>query len=171
MRLAALALLAATPPWLHPWPIGAGPRYHPAPTSAAVRSGSPVDRFRCGHAPGRFAVHLELFAHRRVIVVPAHIGDGPGCTYPLRTTAPTGVVEVAAASATLGDLFRVWGRRLGPRRLLSFTSSAGTLAFVGGRRVLGDPRSIVLKPRMQVVLEIAGFVAPHPSYLFPKGTP
>ena len=171
MKLVALALLAATPPWLHPWPIGAGARYHPTPTSAAVRGGRPVGRFRCGHAASRFAVHLELFAHRRVIIVPAHIGDGPGCTYPLRTTAPTGVVDVAAARATLGDVFRVWGRRLGPRRLLSFTSHAGTLAFVGGHRVSGDPRSIVLKPRMQVVIEIAGAVPPHPSYLFPKGTP
>ena len=171
MKFAALALVAATPPWLQPWPIGAGMRYHPSPTTAAVRSGSPVGRFQCGHATARFAVHLELFAHRRVIVVPAGIGDGPGCMYPLRTTAPTGVVDVAAATATLGDLFRVWGRRLGPRRLLSFTSRAGTFAFVAGRRVHGDPRSIVLKPRMQLVLEIAGALPPHPSYLFPKGTP
>jgi hypothetical protein len=171
MRLVALALFAAAPPWLHPWPIGSGARYHPGPTSAAVRSGSPVGSFRCGHAPVRYALHLELFARRRVVVIPARIGHGPGCVYPLRTSTPTGVIEVASGTATVGDLFRVWGRTLGPRRLLSFRSDAGTLAFVSGRRVTGDPRAIRLRPRMQLVLEIAGYVPPHPSYLFPKGTP
>jgi hypothetical protein len=168
MRLVALGLLAVVPPWLHPWPIGAGPRFHP---SAPMRSGEQVGRFQCGHASARYAVHVELFAHRRVVIIPAGIGRGPGCTYPLRTTTPTGVVEVASRTATLGDLFRVWGRVLGPRRLLSFRSAAGTLAFVAGRRVAGDPRAIRLRPRMQLVLEIAGYVPPHPSYLFPKGTP
>jgi hypothetical protein len=171
VKLAALALLVATPPWLHPWPIGVGERYHPAAASAAVRSGRPVGTLRCVHAAARYAVHLELFAHRRVVVVPARIGHGPGCLYPLRTSAPTGVVEVASRTATVGDLFRVWGRSLGPRRLLSFRSEAGTLAFVGGRRVAGDPRAIHLRPGLQLVLEIAGYVPPHPSYLFPKGTP
>lgn len=168
MRLVALVLLAATPPWLHPWPIGAGPRFHPA---APIRSGEPVGRFACGHAATQYAVHLELFAHRRVVIVPAGIGNGPGCTYPLRTTTPTGVVQVAARSATLGDLFRVWGRRLGTHTVLSFRSANATLAFVDGRRVAGDPGAIELVPRRQIVLEIAGYVPPHPSYLFPKGTP
>jgi hypothetical protein len=165
VRLVAVALIAALPPSVHPWPIGAGAQYRPA---APVRDGRPVAGLRCTSAAPRFAVHLELFAHRRVVVVPAGIGRGPRCTYPLTTVEPTGVVR-ATGRATLGDLFRVWGRRLGPRRLLSFRGPVRV--FVGGRAHAGDPGSVRLLPRRQIVVELGGYVPPHPSYLFPKGTP
>lgn len=166
MKVALAAIvLGALPPSVHPWPIGVGPRYHP---TAPVRDGRPVGALRCGHMRVRTAVHVELFAARRVIVVPAGIGRGPGCTYPLSTAAPTGVVRMRA-TATLGDLFRVWGRTLAPRRLLAFRGRVS--AFVGGERVAGDPRRIRLTPHAQIVLETGGYVPPHPSYLFPKGTP
>jgi len=163
--LALLVLAATLPPSVHPWPIGAGARYHP---TAPVRDGRPVAGMRCGSAPARYAVHVELFARRQVVVVPAGIGRGPGCRYPLRTADPTGVVR-AAGPATLGDLFRVWGAMLAPGRLLSF--GGRVRAFVGGREVPGDPRRIALRPHGQIVLEVGGYVPPHPSYLFPKGTP
>jgi hypothetical protein len=115
-----------------------------------------------------FAVHIELFAARRVVIVPPRIGLGPrGCVYPLRTTAPTGVVHVARRGLTLGDLFRVWGRRLGASTLVSFRERVSV--FVGGRRWHGDPRAVPLTKHAQIVLEVGGYVAPHPSYLFPKG--
>jgi hypothetical protein len=163
--LLATIALGVLPPSVHPWPVGVGPRYHPA---APVRDGRPVGSLVCGRAPVRTAVHVELFAARRVMIVPAGIGRGPGCSYPLSTAAPTGVVRVRTP-ATLGDLFRVWGRELAPGRLLSFRGRVH--AFVAGRPVGGDPRAIRLAPHAQVVLEVGGYVAPHPSYLFPKGTP
>jgi hypothetical protein len=156
----AAIVLGALPPSIHPWPIGVGPRYHPAP---GARPGLP-----CTAAAARTAVHVELFAQRRVIVVPAGIGRTRACTYPEWTDAPTGVVYVRG-TRTLGDLFRIWGRPLGPARLLSFRSRVS--AFVAGRRVAGDPRAIRLTPHAQIVLETGGYLAPHPSYLFPKGTP
>jgi hypothetical protein len=147
---------------VHPWPIGAGPRYQPA---ALRRDGRPVGGLRC--ASGRtFDVHVELFANRRVVIVPRGIGVASGCTYPTSTTAPTGVVHVRGRR-TLGDLFHVWGTRLGPSRLLSFGGRVSV--FVGGRRVGGDPRQVPLRSHGQVVVELGGYVAPHPSYLFPKG--
>src|SRR5437764_14019796 len=85
---------AALPPSVHPWPIGVGPRYHPP---APVRDGKPVGSLRCARAPVQSVAHVELFANRRVIVVPAGIGRGPACAYPAATTAPTGVVRLAAA--------------------------------------------------------------------------
>jgi hypothetical protein len=108
-------------------------------------------------------VHLELFASRRVVIVPAGIG---GCDAPLRTTAPTGVVEVRGRR-TLGDLFAVWGRRLGPSGFLTFRGRVA--AFVNGRPHTGDPRRIALHPRDEIVLEVGGYVAPHRDYLFPGG--
>jgi hypothetical protein len=136
--------VVAAPPALHPWPIGPAPRWQP---TATLRSGAPVGVLRCTRGGARFRVHLELFAARRVVIVPPGIGAGRGgCSYPLRTRTPTGIVEVAGRR-TLGDLFRVWGRRLGPRD--------------------GDPRALVLTPRAELVVEVGGYVAPHRSYVFP----
>jgi hypothetical protein len=165
MKLALAIALAALPPSVHPWPIGVGPRYHPP---APVRDGKPIGSLRCAQARVQSVAHVELFAYRRVIVVPAGIGRGPDCVYPVATTAPTGVVRLRTV-VTVGDLFRVWGRALGSHRLLSFRGRVE--AYVGGRRFPGDPRAIPLTRHAQIVLEVGGHVAPHPSYLFPKGTP
>ncbi len=129
----------------------------------------------------RFRVHLELFAKKLVLLVPAGIGVAPPherdgayvtsgrCVYPLRTREPTGVVEVATSRpVTVGDLFRVWGQPLGSRRMAGFRSNRPVLAFVNGRRILGDPRAIPLRRHDEIVLEIGGYVVPHTSYLFPK---
>lgn len=171
------------PPSVHPWPIGAGPRYRPPAASVTVRAAKPVGTHRCGPDRTHFSVHLELFANRRAIVIPAGIGVAlpfrrvgadvrpGGCVYDVHTTAPTGVVGVGAGSTTVGDLFRIWGRELGPHALLSFRSHTGVRAFVDGKAIAGDPGRIRFTRHAQIVLEIHGYVAPHPSYLFPKGTP
>jgi hypothetical protein len=160
--------MIAAPPAVYPWPIGVGPRYHPPAATAAVLAGTPIGRLRCVRG-ARFAVHVELFARREVAIIPPRVGIArSGCSYPLRTTTPTGVVDVARAGRwTLGDLFRVWGQRLGKARLLSFSGAVSV--FVDGRRRPGDPRSIVLTRHAEVVLEIGGYLTPHASYLFPKG--
>lgn len=157
MILIAALALALSP--VHPWPIGAGPRYQLPPKTVA--GACPVHRVR-------FAAHVEVFANRRVVVLPQGIGAGPNCRYAASTNAPTGVIRLTH-TVTLGDLFRIWGQPLSRSRLLSFRGT--TRAFVNGRRWLGDPRRIRLTRHAQVVLEIGGYVAPHPSYLFPKGMP
>jgi hypothetical protein len=179
-----LAVIALPHPSVHPWPVGVGPHYLPTPAPAAVLAGRPVDGLRCSGAPGRperrFGVHLELFAGRKVVVVPAGIGvarplrrEGAyvrpaGCTYPLRTLEPTGVIEVAAGRRpTLGDLFRLWGQPLGPNRLAGFRGRVA--AFVGGRRWRGAAAAIPLTRHAQIVLETGGYVPPHPRYLFRAG--
>ena len=111
-----------------PTPIGVGALYHPAPGAV------PVAGLRCASAERpRFGAHVELFAHRQVVIVPAGIGIAPPlrrqgayvlggrCSYPLRTREPTGVVEVErGASLTLGQLFEVWGQPLSRTRLVGF---------------------------------------------------
>ena len=161
-------IAGAPPPPVYPWPIGAGPRYQPPAANGSVLDGRPVGGMRCTNG-ARFSVHVELFAHRQVVVVPPGIGIArSGCSYPLRTNAPTGVVHVAATGRfTLGDLFGVWGRRLDRSHLVSFHGPVSV--FVGGRRRSGDPRRIVLTKHAQIVLELGGYVAPHPNYLFSKG--
>ena len=93
---------------------------------------------------------------------------GGRCSYPVRTREPTGVIEVEPGSAaTLGDLFALWGQPLSRRRIGSFRGPVR--AYVDGRRRRGDPRRIPLRPHGQIVLEVQGYVPPHPSYRFPPG--
>jgi hypothetical protein len=153
-----------------PTPIGVGAAYRPAPSTRSVRAGRPLGTLTCGSTGKRYGVHLELFARRRVAIVPAGIGISTrrGCSYAARTRTPTGVFEIrAGARLTLGDLFRIWGQPLGPGRLASFRSTRPLLAFVGGRRWRGDPAAIPLTRHAQIVLELDGFIPPHPDFAFP----
>ena len=36
--------MIAAPPAVYPWPIGVGPRYHPAAANSTVLAGRPVGR-------------------------------------------------------------------------------------------------------------------------------
>jgi hypothetical protein len=166
------------PPSVHPWPIGVGPGFRLPAAQPAVLAGEPVGPFRCVHGGRRYGAHIELFVRRQVLIVPAGIGVARpwrehlarltpgGCTYAARTLEPTGVIELRRP-LTLGDLFRIWGQPLSPARIAGFRGRV--LAFVGGRRRRGDPRTIRLTRHAQVVLELGGYVAPHPRYLFPPG--
>jgi len=123
----ALAGCGATQTGPSPVPAGVGmsPRYRPPPSGAAVRAAAPVGGLRCSRARvRRFGVHVELLAHGRIILLPAGVGLAPPlrrcgayvaggrCSYPIRTLAPTGVLEVQrSARWTLGDLFALWGSR------------------------------------------------------------
>jgi hypothetical protein len=148
-----------------------------------VRAGGPLGSLRCTRGRAVFQLHLELFANRRVVVVPAGIGvarplrvEGAsvvadGCTYPISTRGPAGIVDVArGVQLRLASLFSVWGERLGSHRLGSFRSSRVVRAYVGGRRFQGPPGSIPLTPHAEIVLELGGYVVPHRFFLFSTGT-
>jgi hypothetical protein len=68
---------------------------------------------------------------------------------------------------TLGDLFAVWGRRLSPRRLLSFRGRVR--AYIAGKRWRGDVRAIRLTRHAEIVLEVGSYVPPHTFFLFGPG--
>ncbi len=72
-----------------------------------------------------------------------------------------------ATTPTLGALFAIWGQPLSDTRVASFGGRVG--AFVGGRRWRGDPRSIPLERHAEIVLEVDGYIPPHPKYTFPPG--
>ena len=104
---------------------------------------------------------------------------GGACSYPLRTLEPTGVFQILAAGfaaggrsatgrpATLGQLFAVWGQTLAARRLLAFRGLV--LAFIDGRRWRRPLAEIPLRRHAEIVLEVDGALAPHPSYDFAPG--
>jgi hypothetical protein len=153
-------------------PIGRTAEHRPGPLTAATRQGRAVGRLTCTRArEARYGVHVEVFADRQVVIVPAGIGVAPPhrgrppyvrsgrCSYPLRTREPTGVIEVArGARVTLGDLHALWGRPLRERYV-----------WVAGRRWAGDPRAIPLERHTQIVLSDDPRVPVHARYLFPPG--
>jgi hypothetical protein len=165
--------------------VGPGRAYRPPSLSAGVAQARPVHGRVCERGrPRRFGVHLELFANRHVVIVPAGIGVAPPrkregayvvsgrCNYPAITVEPTGVVQLAPGSElTLGDFFALWGQPLSARRLAGFRTTRGSRveAFVGGHAWPGDPRAIPLTRHAQIVLEVRGHVPPHKRYGFPPG--
>jgi hypothetical protein len=169
MKLAACCATAATLGGVVPTPIGTGPRYRPPAHSGSA--------FACARAPLRAGarVHLELFAHRRVVIVPTGIGlrgarselgrvVDASCRARAWTLDPSGVVRYTRP-ATLRGVFAVWGQQLGASRLASFRGAVSV--WVNGARRHGDPRTLRLHDGDEIVLEVGGYVQPHPSFRFP----
>ena len=164
-----LAFAAALPPWAYPWPVGPAPQYTPPARPAAVIAGAPVGAFRCGRPGPTFRIHLELFVDRKVVIVPAGIGTAEsGCRYPVSTEGPDGIVRVGPGS-TLADVFAVWGQRLDAHHLARFSSNTPLRAYVGGKLVRGPVRAVPLTRHAQIVVELGGYVPPHPYFLFAGG--
>jgi hypothetical protein len=159
----------SVPPSVYPWPIGPTADYRPTPVNDAVAAGVSLGSLRCGNS-ATFDIHVELFAHRQVIVVPAGIGVSRlGCRYPLRTEVPTGVVQVESSSPhRLRDLFTIWGRSLSRTQLLTF--GGHVRVFVAGREFDGEPGAVPLTKHAQIVVEVGGYVPPHTTYLFPRAS-
>ena len=122
------------------------------------------------HFPSVPQVDAAWVAHMlRMSSFPAGIGVRPGsCRYPLRTLVPTGLIVGQRRGLTLGDLFAVWGQPLSAHRLAGFRGPV--VAFVGGRRVGGDVRSIPIRHHAQIVVEVSGYVPPHAHYVFPRSS-
>jgi hypothetical protein len=153
-----------------PVSIGAGPEFVPA-------ARAPATACTAGGVFGRRRAHVELFAHRRAIVIPTGIGVGAPdkrvngrivaarCRAATRTLDPSGVVDFDHDGLTLRDLFETWGEPLGAHRLLSFTGAVEV--FVGGERVDTPAADVALSDGAQIVVELGGYVPPHRSFLFP----
>lgn len=154
---------------LLPTAIGKGPEFVPAARTVGPCAAGPLE--------GRFRAHVELFGRRHAAVIPAGIGlrepldrehhriVGAACRASARTLDPAGVIDFDRTDLTLGDLFAIWGEPLTRNRMAGFRGPVS--AFVGGRRVSGDPAAIPLSDGAQIVLQVGGYIPPHRSFLFP----
>ena len=165
--------------------FGPAPQYRPDALSQEVAGARPVGSLRCqANARPRMGVHLEIFVNRLDVVIPAGIGiapphrregayvDGGRCSYPVRTTDPTGMIEVDRAlkgRATLGQFFDAWGQPFGSRRLLGFSAGGRdhVAVYIDGRLWTGDPRSAPLTRHAAMMVELGGYVPPRLAYGFP----
>jgi hypothetical protein len=152
-----------------PKPVGPGPEYRPQPRAR----GADIRGLTCVDVPhAGFTMHLEVFAHGHVVVVPAGLGvtpprrlKGPDvvgghCRYPIYSLEPTGLIHVARRGLTLGDLFAVWGQPLSTTRLASFRSTRPVRVYVDGRRFRGSPGAVPLRPGARVVVELGRYAGP-----------
>ncbi|HZV73101.1 MAG TPA: hypothetical protein VFF79_05230 [Conexibacter sp.] len=167
-----------------PVPAGHGAGFQLAPRSTAVGHASAIGRLRCAPRLGaRVLAHVELFAAGRVVPIPPGIGVAPPlvrrgayvsggrCSYPIRTTEPTGLLELDSdVHLSLGDLFAIWGQPLSRTRLAAFrtTARAPVRAYLDGRRWRRDPRTMPLSAGAVVVLEVGRYLPPHARYSFPR---
>jgi hypothetical protein len=172
---------ARLPAYDVPIPIGAGPEYRLPAVSPAVARREPIAGLRCASSRGgSYGAHVELYARRLVVPMPAGIGVAPpqrrsgayvlggACTYAVRTVEPTGVVVIDDGPApSLAALFEVWGQPLSAQEMAGFRGPVS--AFVGGRHWNGDVGAIRLSRHAEIVLEVGGGVPAHPSYTFPPG--
>jgi hypothetical protein len=165
--------------------VGLGAGYRPRASGGAVDRAAPVTGLRCSDRPAsRYGAHLEIFANGQGVLIPPGIGVAPPrrqegayvragrCSYPARTLEPTGVIEIeSGAGVTLGQLFALWGQPLSAHALGAFRAPRGArvAAYVDGAPWRGDPRAIPLRRHAAIVLEVNGFVAPHPRYRFAPG--
>jgi hypothetical protein len=165
--------------------FGPAPLYRPDALSSTVAKAKPLGGMRCSSRPKDWVgVHLEVFVNRFDVVIPAGIGMAPPhavdgayitnarCSYPIRTTDPTGMIEVDvgfARHATLGDFFAAWGQPLGPTRLLSFSAKGSdrVAVYINGKRWQGDPRDVPLTRHAALLMQLGGYVAPRLEYGFP----
>lgn len=179
--ISTLATLPGLPADALPVPTGRGSAYRLAATSGPISRQAPVGGLRCLRAhPPSYGAHVELYAGRLVLPVPAGIGVAPpllrrgvyvlggACSYPVRTFEPTGVVVVdGGRTPTLAALFALWGQTLTADTIAGFHGQV--LAFVGGRRWRGGPGAIPLSPHAEIVLQVGGQLPPHTKYTFPPG--
>jgi hypothetical protein len=158
-------------------PLGRGAAFHPPVRGRVIGA--------CSRRLGvRDAVHVELFAANRVVLIPAGIGTAAPrtmangrvlrarCYGELVTLDPTGLVLVRPGSRLrLSDLFGSWGQPLSERRLGPFSATAGArvAVFVDGRARRGPPQDLPLRRHAEIVLEVGPHVPPHASYAFPPG--
>jgi len=150
----------------------------------ATPTGATVDGIACQTSEQvayHIHAHLTIYASGARRVVPAGIGipgpqqvvdglvAGGKCLYWLHTHDATGVVHIESPVRrvyTLGQFFDVWGRPLSDTQVGGATGHV--TAFVNGKRLADDPRSIKLTPHAVIQLDVGKIVPPQP-FAFPAG--
>jgi hypothetical protein len=170
----------ATPSGVHladtpsPWPLPADAKPYIAAAGLSVLSQEQLQV--------HYHSHLDVIVNGNPVTVPAGIGfvidqgRATGITV-LHTHDPSGILHIESAANeryTLGEVFTEWGVALNAGQLGGYkVDDAHVLqAYVDGRRLHGDPATILLKPHLEIALWYgpSGTHAKVPkSYRFPRG--
>jgi hypothetical protein len=129
-----------------------------------------------------FHIHqrMALLVNGKFVIIPAGIGIDANATFisELHTHDGQGFIHVEAPKAqkfTLGQFFDVWGLRFSAKCLGGYCAKGKkqVMVWTNGKRVVGDPRKIVLKSHLSIVVAYGtekSVPKPIPaSFPFPKG--
>lgn len=153
--------------------------FKPAGAASLTRNG--VECNSSEQLAVHYHAHLDILNNGQAINVPAGIGidTADNCLYWLHTHDTAGYIHVEAPSRvakrefTLGDFFHVWGQPLSSQQVATIKLGSGQqlVTFVDGKRFTGDPGSIVLKSKEEIVLEITPpLVDPPPAFKWDDAT-
>ena len=137
---------ATTPP---PWP---------APTALAARADAAGLRNVWGERLAEHVhTHLTVLDGADPVTVPGNIGHSDAARFAaqLHTHDTSGILHVESPTRrtfTLGQFFDEWGVRLDAWHVGGLRGSL--TVWIDGRRRIGDPRTIALTDRRQIVLEV-----------------
>jgi len=102
---------------------------------------------------------LQIFVHGKPVTVPQSVGINPtaGFLTSLHTHDASGIIHVESPTFrdfNLGEFFDVWGVRLTSTCMGGLCNAGADQlhAFVNGKPVTGDPRSIALTQHEDIVL-------------------
>ena len=126
-------------------------------------SGLPIDGIHCDTNEGAVEhvhTHLQLYDRGRAVPVPANIGIpmGSGCLYWVHTHSDDGMIHIEAPvkqAFTLGQFFDIWGDDLSRTQASGVRASHGKVlrVTVNGKVWTGNPRSIPLRDREEIVIQ------------------
>jgi hypothetical protein len=116
--------------------------------------------------------HLDVYVDGKKVTVPALIGiDDNAFLTELHTHDTSGILHVESPkerSFVLGQVFGEWGVKLTGTCI---STLCGKLSwYVNGKKMIGDPAQLVLKPHQEIVI-VSGKKPAHipSSYNFPAG--
>jgi hypothetical protein len=117
--------------------------------------------------------HLNVYLNGKKVQVPPDIGIDPSAGFltELHSHDATGIVHVESPtkrSFVLGQFFGEWGVKLTSNCLGSY---CGKLKWwVNGKRMVGNPAQLILKPHQEIVIAFGKAPSSIPSsYNFPAG--
>jgi hypothetical protein len=117
--------------------------------------------------------HLDVYVNGKKVQVPALVGidTASGFLTELHTHDTSGILHVESAtnrSYVLGQFFGEWGVKL-TRNCLG-TYCRGLKWWVDGKRMVGNPAQLILKPHQEIVIATGKRPSSVPSsYKFPAG--
>jgi hypothetical protein len=130
----------------------------PAPTALAERADAAGLRNVWGEKLAEHVhTHLTILDGDDPVTVPANVGhsDAGHFAAQLHTHDTSGILHVESPTRrtfTLGQFFDEWGVRLDAWHVGGLRGEL--TVWVDGRRVIGDPRSIALTNRREIVLDV-----------------
>lgn len=125
--------------------------------------------------------HLDMYINGKHVKLPAFIGIARDSSSPsgfivteMHTHKNDGIIHVESAKDLkyqLKQLFGEWGVRITSKCLGSFKGSCNNLQWwVNGKKQVGDPGELVLKPHLEIAITLGKPPANVPkSFNFPAG--